>query len=263
MSFVTATYPRIIFADNPLKVVAVQIRFPAEFRLGEAETLAGLQHRLRARYPMPAATRTQMQVTLSVGPDGIAQSRQAVGLGPRQFLSEDGDWVVGVGPEVVSLETTAYRTWDDFIGRWREVLEAIRDTQAPTHISRLGLRYVDELRNATARTIADWRRFLRPDLLGTAGGDLLADHVTRTQERISLSVEDSGVTLQHGFVQNEAGVADPSIYTIDTDLFTTRQLAFDIDAILERLERYHRWAWNLFRGSITDEMLNALGEAQS
>ena len=78
-------------------------------------------------------------------------------------------------------------------------------------------------------------------------------------QQISLRIEDSAINLRHGYVQNPPEADFPSTYVIDTDLFTEEEQPFDWAAILDRVNRYHDWAWNLFRRSITLAAVQLLG----
>ncbi len=47
-----------------------------------------------------------------------------------------------------------------------------------------------------------------------------------------------------------------------SDCFSTKPFALDRDVVRSTLERYHGAAWNLFRESLLDPMIQALGRAE-
>lgn len=255
MAFDRDDLPRVEFARNPLKVAVVQLRFPPVFALAQPAGLAALQQGLAVRYPLASAP--DQIVTVSVGPEGIGQP--VAGSGPVRFTDEQNEWTVAVSADALSLETTRYRSWMDFSARWAEILEALRATAAPVRISRLGLRFINELHHPEAQTIGEWRRLLAPDFVGTPGSALVSEFVTQAVEQISLAYEDDRITLRHGFRVGSAETGE-STYLIDIDVFSDQLAQFEPDEVISKLERYHRWAWNLFRSSLTDDMVTALQE---
>lgn len=244
--------PRVIFERNPLQTVVMQVRFPAIFALEQPAGVAAFQERVRSEYPR-AETRSQ-QVNLLVGPGGM--SAQNAQLGPWRFLSEDGSWVAAVAPDFVSLETTSYQRFEDFSTRAHRLLVAATETFGLSHRGRLGLRYINQLRHPDARTVVDWRQFLEDDLLGAVGGDLLREHVVQAFQQIELGLEAGRMTIRHGFVREDE---KESMYLLDLDAYDDGTSTFDPDEIVEKIGVFKRWIWNVFRRSITDELVKHLG----
>ncbi len=255
MTFDQEAHERIVFARNPLKVVVAEIRFPPAYSLAEPAGLAAAQAALSTRYPM-SLPRIQ-QVTVVAGPGGPVPP--VVQPGPARFGDDAGTWVVSVGPDSASLETTRYDSWVDFRARLKEVLGMVAAQGRVTRIERLGIRYVDEIVSEDAVAIPDWQRYIVPSLLGDADAPWIDARVKRSLQQVSMSIGDDGINLRHGYVKNPDGSEYPSTYVIDTDIFTEQHVPFDVDGLLERADRYHRWAWNLFRRSITPGAIELLG----
>lgn len=255
MTFDQETHERIVFARNPLKVVVAQIRFPPAYALADPTGLAATQAALSTRYPT-SLPRTQ-EMTIVAGPG--APVPPVVQPGPARFGDEAGTWVVSVGPDVASLETTHYVSWVDFRARLRELLEIVAARGQATRIERLGIRYVDEIVSADAAAIPDWQRYIAPNLFGEADAPWIDARVKRSIQQVSMSIDDDGINLTHGYVKNPDGSEYPSTYVMDTDIFTEQHVPFDVNELLERADRYHRWAWNLFRRSITPAAIELLG----
>lgn len=258
MFFDREPLPRIQFKDNPLRVVIAQLRFPTEFGLAEPGVLARIQERLRQRYPVAQTIQQEMSLQFTVG--GKAPRRvQEASPGPIRFIGDDGAWVVTLGPDVLSLETTAYHDWAAFRARFEEVLDAVTDEVTPTQVQRLGLRFIDELKHPEARTLIDWSRFIEPDLLGTAATEQFAGLTTRAGEQITLIEGDDAATITHAYTQSPRGADPPSTYVIDVDCFTAKAFALERELLRSKLERYHTAAWNLFRGNVRQPLIDALG----
>lgn len=255
MTFDQETHPRFEFSNNPLKVVVAQIKFPAMFGLTEPAALAAFQAALGHRYP--SALPRIPNVTVTVGPAGAAET--VTDAGPVRLASENGMWLISIGNDAIALETQAYESWVGFRARLEELVAAIPDALRPHHVERLGLRFVDQIQAPDVATPSDWREYIVPSLIGDADSLVFDDRLIQGLQQLSFRLDDSTVNLRHGYVQNPAAADFPSTYVIDTDLFTETEQAFDWAAILERVNRYHDWAWNLFRRSITPAAVGLLG----
>lgn len=257
MTFDQETHQRILFARNPLKVVVAQIRFPPDYALADPAGLAAAQAALSTRYPI-SLPRIQ-EMTIVAGPAGPVPP--VVQPGPARFGDHAGTWVVSVGPDVASLETTHYESWVDFRTRLRELLEIVGGRGHTARVERLGIRYIDEMVTADAVALPDWEQYIAPSLFGNSDAAWIDPRVKRSIQQVSMSIEDNGINFTFGYVKNPDGAPYPSTYVMDTDIFTEQPIPFDVDALLGRADRYHQWAWNLFRRSITPAAIGLLGGA--
>lgn len=254
---------RAQFTRNPLKIVVAQLRMDTVFRLEQPDVLAVIQERLRDTYPVASRIQqTQLSVQLAPRPGVEPLVQQTAEQPGARFLSEDGAWIATVAPDVISLETTSYETWDVFQQRFGELLESVVAAVTLGSARRLGLRFVNELTHPDARTMADWRRLLDPELLGMGASERFANKVTRVAEQITFESKDDALTVRHSYTQNPERMDPPSIYLMDIDVFSTRAFAAGRDEVLDRLERYHDDVWALFRGSLTEEMVGFLNEEE-
>lgn len=246
--------PRLRFATNPIKIVVAQVRFTPVWALAEPGTLATIQRRLRDDYPEALAHEQQMQFVLgNSDPPVISQ-------GPARFRSADARWIVSIGQESVSLETTDYPHWEQFRDRLDRVLQSVEEF-LPEEATRLGLRYVNELSHRDAEKAVDWAPLLNPGMTALSAGEWIGLHVRRSHQQLSLAVDDDRITLRHGFIGKDQLPADApaSVYLIDIDVFGERVLHVDRAQLLTALDRYHLHAWSLFRGCISDVLIEALG----
>jgi uncharacterized protein (TIGR04255 family) len=244
-------YPRAIFERNPLKVVVTQVRFPPLFALEQPAGIAPFQDAIRGEYPV--AESRGAQVTLAVGPGGVAVPPTQPG--PWRFLNDDSSWVVAVAPDFISLETTSYYRFEDFRARVERLFNAAAASLRLTRRQRLGLRYVNEITHPEAVHLSDWRKLLREELFGIAGGETFGDTVAQAAQQIQLELDLGKVTIRHGYRREET--AD-SVYFLDLDAYDDEAGDFDVEGMLDRLTLYNKWVWNIFRGSITDELVDYL-----
>lgn len=255
MTFDQEIHPRMEFSDNPLKVVVAQIKFPTMFGLTEPAALAELQTVLGRRYPK--ALPRIPNVTVMIDPTGRPST--TTDAGPIRLASEDGLWTIAIATESISLETNAYVSWADFSGRLEELMTAVPASVRPHRTTRIGLRYVDQLQAANVATPSDWRGYIVPGLLGGPDSLIFDERIVQGIQQFSFAMDDSVINVRHGFVRNPAEADFPSTYVIDTDAFTEAEQAFEWGAILDLVTRYHGWAWNIFRRSITPAAVELLG----
>lgn len=255
MAFDQEIHPRIEFSNNPLKVVVAQVRFPTLYGLTEPSALAAFQAALGRRYP--TALPRVPNVTVTIGPSGAAD--MSTDAGPVRFADEDGAWLINVANDWISLETKAYESWVDFRARFEEFMSAIPEALRPTRITRIGLRYVDQIQAPGIATPSDWRPYIVPSLLGAEDDLIFDERLVQGLQQLSFRIEDDGINVRHGYVRNAANADFPSTYVIDTDLFTETEQVLEVPVILKRMERYHDWAWSLFRRSLSPAAVELLG----
>lgn len=243
--------PRLVFRNNPLKLVVAQVRFPPLYSLEQAAGVADFQAAIRETFPVAETRAQEVSVTVGPGVVGSAQTRP----GPWRFLSADGRYVAAIGTDFLNLETNRYERFEAFESRFKSLLEAARSTLAIDRRLRLGLRYVDEMQHPSAVKVTDWRQFLRPELLGIAAGEMLADRVTQALQQISVEMDDGKLTIRHGYL----GTDGSSTYAIDVDAYDEANEPLDIEKTMGDLMRFKRWAWSFFRQSINDVMVEYLG----
>lgn len=245
--------PRLLFANDPLRAAVAQVRFAATTSLREEAVLAEVARRLPGYV---AANAPMSQMTVPFGPGSFAITQHS----PAQFRDEAGTTIVSIAPDSVSLETTDYPGWDVFSAGISGVLDALGDL-LPNHLTRVGLRYVNELMLPGAESASDWHRLLDPNMVAFAGGERIGARVRRSLEQLTLDMGDDAITLRHGFVSRGdlPEAATSSLYIFDVDAFSELPRPRDTATVMATLHRYHQWAWALFRGSIGDEVVAALG----
>lgn len=248
MSLKLKRQSRAIFERNPLKIVVTQVRFPPIFTLEQAAGVASLQEAIREDYPFAEGRRQ----TVSVDPEGIGSP--GAQLGPWRFVSDDANWVVALAPDFISLETKAYRRFEEFETRAARILEVAVSTLRVSRCLRFGLRYVNEIEHPKANTVSDWKKFLHEELLGIAGGDLLADRVTHALQQIQIGLDGGKLTIRHGYVRRDG----QSQYLLDLDAYDDSARIFAPEKILVTMREYKEDIWTIFRNSITDELVKYL-----
>ncbi len=254
MTFDETQLARLRFVRNPLRVAVAQVRFAPAPGLREEQVVAEAARRLPG-FPQATSPTTQVNVPLGSGAQ-FALTRHE----PARFRDEAGTTIVSLAPDALSIEATEYPGWEAFGVSVRSVLAALDDL-LPAHLTRVGLRYVNELLIPGVETTADWARVLDPEMLGFVAGDRIGSRVRRSLEQVTLDMGADEITIRHGYVARRdlVDAAESSLYLFDVDAYTEQPGPRTTDVVMGNLHRYHQWAWNLFRGSIGDEVVTSLG----
>lgn len=239
---------RRVYEKNPLKLVICQIRFPLVTRLEQPGFITPFEDAVRDAFPR-VRQEQQVLITVAAGtpaPPSVAPS--------WRFQTPDGSTSALLARDALTLETTAYSRFEDFVPLVRLLLDTLEDLGIKFR-ERLGLRYVNEIRHPEAQTASAWTNFINPAMLGTVGGELLGDDVIHALENIRLQEEDAIVVITHGFIGKDAVPSDGDpFYQLDIDFGDERPVEFKSHDTLEQVSRFHDRISNLFEMSITDAM---------
>jgi uncharacterized protein (TIGR04255 family) len=242
--------------DTPLVRVIAQLRFPEILSVGQRERVAPFQEAIRARYPVLRMEQTQ---------SFVLGSGSSVNVKPQvawRFSDTTGHWRVSLTPEFLAIETTHYRSRADFFGRLRDVALALGEHIGPAQVDRLGVRYIDRLTGSDLDNIAN---LLRPEVRGILGTPAAA-HAVHTLTETMFTVDEDQVLARWGLLPAgetvDLAAIEPATapsFLLDLDMFSAGPLPFDVDAIVERAQRYAERVYTVFRWAVTDDLLRRFG----
>lgn len=248
-------------AAPPLVRVIAQVRFPVIASIEKSEFIAPFQEALRGTYPV---LRPETSQQLLLGPGGVQDTRTST---IWRFRDAVDAWTVALAPDFVALETTRYSSRDDFLGRFRQVLEALEQHINPRLVDRLGLRYVDQV---TGAPLTELPALLRPEVSGILASPV-AEHARQslTEQLFELPDEGGALRARWGLVPAGATV-DPGAmpplgvpsWILDLDAFaqspeSARML--DVDAIVAQARAFAERIYSVFRWAVNDEFLRRYG----
>ena len=243
-------------ARSPLELVVCQLRFETNLAVSDGhvalsfhETLGGRS----GRYPK-IGQMTSQELNLAVGagiPVGHARS-----LAGWRFAAEDDRWLVSLMPDYVSLETSAYTTWeDDFQPRLDAIIDALAEVLKPALEQRLGLRYVDRIVEPAVGSAAEWGPYIAPELLGLIRHEALGAAVTASRQTLLLQLdEEVKCGLTHGFAPDPSKGGELS-YLLDFDIHRDQARAFDATHTKEAAVQFNTFALQLFQMAVTPTFL--------
>ncbi len=244
--------PRRLYQTNPLKLVICQIRHPVSPRFEEAGFIAPFQEVLGDRYPRVSQ---EQQVTINIPPGAPITAPSSTAL--WRFQDGEGLWSVVAARDFVSLETSAYRAFEEFEAQLEHVLEATAQIGV-TYRERLGVRYINEIHHPDAQTPTTWRPFINAELLGMVGGEVLGDDVIVALQDIRLREPDGVAVLRHGYVGPEASADQEPFYLLDIDFADEQHGKLDRTQTLSQVNAFHERIKNVFETSVTDALRDHL-----
>jgi uncharacterized protein (TIGR04255 family) len=259
-------YEWIQFRKAPLRLVIGQVRFTIMPRFEQKAFIAGFQETVRSDYPRVSR---EPIVTYQISPTGINPSP---GETLWRFSTRDNRWAVVVGESAITLEARGYVSINDFLKRFRAILEAASEKLAVTDRLRLGLRYTNEIRYPAAQTLVEWRTLLNPEFVGFEVSSLLDGRVNHTLQEIQVERHDGILSIRHGLLNGSVVVpfaqeqpAGGQFYLIDLDYYDTTECDLDIPATIKQMQDYNDIMYRFFRWTLSETLYNYLepGHAQS
>lgn len=249
--------PRMFYERTHMEVAAADIRFvvPSQ-EISEAAAEDIWDALGRDEFPIFEAHKQQM-VSLQVSPAGAEQTVQI----QQGWLiaCADRSTAVTLLPSTVVVQTQAYSRYSESLaGRVAAVVPLFAKATGATKVARLGLRYVNRLRDAEASSPQFWGQYIDPSFAGTLRG-VVGKLVVSQQEQVQLKLDATGWARITSGLLEEPGNAPLFSYLVDMDVFREATFAYDNDLVLNHLRQLNRTAFALFTNIVSDEFLQDLG----
>jgi uncharacterized protein (TIGR04255 family) len=252
-------YEWVQFRKTPLRLVIGQVRFTIMPRFEQKAFIAGFQEAVRAQYPRVSR---EASVTYQLSPTGINPSP---GETLWRLSSRDNRWAIVVGESAITLESRAYSSMSDFLGRFSQILKVANETLEVTDRLRLGLRYINEIRHPHAKQFAQWRALFNPEFVGFEASSLLDGQIDHTLQEIQVNRPDGVLAIRHGLL-NGAVVApltqeqpvSGQFYLIDLDYYDMTECDLDISATIKQMQNYNDVMYRFFRWTLSEALYNYL-----
>ena len=175
---------RSLLPRSPLRLVVCQVRHDRTFAAVDATRIMALHGELADRYPTITEA-AQQTFGILAGPAGAQMTTPEPSKG-WQFRSVDETWTVTVQPDFFSLETSGYLDWSDFRERLMGVVQAVGNHVRPVVEQRIGLRYVDEVRDPVVSDPVGWKGWIDESLLGPLTHPSFGPALRGTQQVLEL-----------------------------------------------------------------------------
>ena len=245
--------------NAPLVGVIAQVRFPTLLTVPVPERIIGFQEAIRDRYPYLDRQDVPTLVMMSGG------SLKPMGEPVVHWRFADNatnyKWRVTLSTEFIALESRAYESRKDFLGRLETIVQILEDTLAPTHMTRLGMRYVDQIKGAPVSQI---ETLLEKEVLGVACS--IGADATQLLTQLSVAAEPGELVARWGKLPANMTIdpnAVPPIaeesWLIDLDVSRSAAMPFETKAIVETAGLAAERVYAVFRWMVTKEFLKTYG----
>lgn len=210
-------------------------------------------------FPLRSAqNRVKNEVRVQKTPQGPARTTNSIPFTEFLYTTEDKSRTLSLCSEHIYLEARSYPGFDAMSDTFLSALGSVAETYPQLKISRLGLRFINEIRlpeaDAGPGLGADfWENYINPLLLGglrfAANDGALARHMCSTE----LNYGTDRVTFKYGIFNNEYPKPNRKReFILDIDTYCTGTLtAVDIEA---KLADFHRAARDVFETAISDRL---------
>ncbi len=265
--------PRIVLKHAPLVLALCQVRFTSMLSVNDPASLAAFQRAIQSRYPIAAQVQ-EVELVVGIGPNEREIRREQRQTPQWQFTDQNDNWKVVLSQDFLALETRKYEHFDDFLDRLRDALDALVQHIQPTIVTRLGLRYINEIR-ANSHDNMMWPEVIRQDLLGPIAIQGLVENtiqVVAMQQLLLRYPNDTGINIHHGLVPTGTTIRlrpkeeQPTqpFYLLDFDVFREfplpSALKMDAKVICQHVKVYHKMIYRLFRWSVSEQYISTLQE---
>jgi uncharacterized protein (TIGR04255 family) len=228
---------RAQFENNFIKTAVCEVRFPA---LLEFETKPPVQLQKELRKDFPHYER-QQSVSLNDPAD-----REAKHL----FKSKKGDWIVSFRSSAIAIETSRYTHFEDFHQQVQAVLEKSKPLLDTDFFTRVGLRYINEVRIEDTK-LDGWIReeLIAPLVKGVYGT------VDRFAQEVRGVTKNGKYSFRHGIVGLEADKSD--LYTIDFDFYNEN---VEANSVMPLISEFNKESFRFFSWVIGPKVKERLGK---
>ena len=244
----------------PLVSVLCQVRFAEIVSIQQKSFIAGFQECARSDYPLLLDEKVR---TLDVNDGRSTTSEDSV----WRFFNEARTWRLTLTSNFLALETRKYVSRVDFIERLEKIVKGAIDTVKPTHVTRIGVRYIDRVALNEGITL---HGMLREEMMGITGL-LNRENVLHSISEVVCRVKEGQMMTRWG-VLPERGTHDAEVmppisspsWFLDLDTFVDHQLApvrFEADMIRTTALELATRSYCFFRWAVTNKFLKTFGGA--
>jgi len=228
---------RTQFGKNFIKTAVCELRFPA---LLEFETKPPVQLQKELRKDFPHYER-QQSVSLNDPAD-----REVKHL----FKSKKGEWVVSFRSSAIAIETSRYTHFEDFCKQLQTVLDKSKPLLDTDFFTRVGLRYVNELRIEDTK-LDGW---IRDELIAPLAQGIYGT-VDRFVQEVRGITKNGKYSFRHGIIGLEADKRD--LYTIDFDFYNEN---VEASTVLSLISEFNKESFRFFSWVIGPKVKERLGK---
>lgn len=257
---------REVYPSAPLRLVALELRFPLTTRLLSRALWDQLEAAVAGDLPDVSVFTAEPETSIPSGQHDQILRR----------ISEDRKRAVTLYAGAVTIELADYKSYGDLEELTERILHALRESLiVPLSYTRVGLRYINEIRASTAGISDDqwhlpkaWAPFINEQLLSEVETppEGLCVFGNRKSTFFHSKSGPEYISMQYGITSE--GIVDPSdvlvldgtsgpcfVLDFDASQFgsTKEPVATEREEVIETIARLHSLVESVFEWSVTDQ----------
>lgn len=227
------------FERNTIRTAVCEVRFPTILDL-ETKPPSALQKLLRREYPNYEVHERADFALMEKLPGHIRYV----------FADRKGKWTVSLSSQTLSLETVAYRNFEDFIERLSSLLSNASELIDSDFFTRVGVRYINHI----PVNDGELRGWINDSLYSSSSIEALG-RLSRFECAYRGETKSGFYTFKHGI----NGIEDSRItsYLLDFDYFAEDVQANDALALAREFNSQH---FSFFMWTIGAKTLKFMGQ---
>lgn len=257
---------RVQLNAAPLVRVLGQVQFAKIIKINSEQHIGDFQEAVREQYPF---IEKDMAQAVQLNLDGNAVSAVATEEVIWRLFDPTKIWRVSLNSTAISLETLQYTSREEFLRRFRLLLDALAKTIRPSLATRVGFRYVNRLESPDDLKLLG--ELVHPELVGILANQLKGQ-VEQTISQAQCKTAEGLLLVRWGMlppgVSHDPDMAPPAnspSWMLDIDSITTEGMSksgFEPEKLTSLVDSMANRAYAFFRWSITDRFLDRFGASQ-
>jgi uncharacterized protein (TIGR04255 family) len=245
-----ATYPK-----NFLSNVIARVDYQPILILKEKEP-AEFQELIREEYPRFSKIQ---ELQISIPPDESSVSAQKPVI--WRFSDKEQKDEISLSFKFFAFKTVGYINFKDFFQKLSKTYNHFTETYKPTIVSRIGLRYINEIRISDGNPF-EWKYLINEKLFSVlhAFPDLQVN-VSRSMHQLHFNKEDFKIVFQFGIFNSEyPNTITKKEFILDYDCISEEE--HEPNSILDKFKRFNEEVYDLFEKSIDEKLRNLMKEGE-
>jgi uncharacterized protein (TIGR04255 family) len=242
------------YKKNFLKQVIARIDFTPLEGMAPKGPPKSFYEAIKDRFPIPE-TKEVLARNLRISPEKTEETSEKI----REWIyhGKARDKYLALGKAVLAVEYSTYDFFEVLSADFLAAVAALRDAFEDIQVTRLGLRYIDNI-EFDEENPTDWSQYLQPNLLAIF--NIVPDQKTISRAFQILELNDGETSLRFQF-----GMPNPDypaqirkkVFIMDTDAYCTLMLSHD--EITKYLNSFHERINQMFESVITDGLRKKMG----
>lgn len=135
---------RVLYKNNPLIEVIIQVKFPKILLLNKDDPIE-FQEMIKKDFPIYQLTiEHEQELSININSEtALPTIVNNNSIKNHNFISADGKYKINLTSGFISISTVDYTRWEEFFRKFIGVLEKFEKIYMPPFYERIGLRYID------------------------------------------------------------------------------------------------------------------------